>query len=345
MNGNVETVKVGIAGLGRSGWNIHARLLDMLPDQFRITAVCDKKPERCSEAKDRFGCNTYIDFNKFLQDQGAELVVIAVPSFLHADYSIQALKAGKSVVCEKPMATSLAEADKMIRTSARTGRLLTIFQNRRYSKQFLSVKNVIDSGKLGRIVMIRISVHWFRRRWDWQTLRSYGGGELRNSAPHYLDMALILFGDQKPELFVDIQKTLTLGDTEDHVKIILKAAGAPTIEVEITNACAYPQPWLVMGTQGGLCGTSEKIQWKYFDPNELIEREVSTEPTPDRSYNYEELPLIEEDCNDVSPNSGWEDFYKDLYKTLRRNAPLAVTPESVRRQMWIIDQCEKMCPL
>ena len=334
-------VSVGIAGLGRSGWGIHARAFAELADKYRVLAVFDPIEERRLEAVHKFACKAYSDLDQLIGDDEIELAVIATPSYLHAPQTIKALKARKKVVCEKPMAPSLTEADDMIEVAGNTGSLLTIFQNRRYDPDFLKLREVIESGKLGRIVLVKISSHSFGRRWDWQTLKKLGGGELRNTGPHAIDQALQLFGQEEPKVFCDLQRTLTLGDAEDHVKIVLKGPQSPTIDIEVTRACAYPQNrWLVMGTRGGLAGNTSSLEWRYFDPNDLPSRQVATEPTPGRSYNWEEIPWKEETW-EVSANymSGALAFYEELYNTLRHGAPLAVTPESVRRVMWVIERC------
>lgn len=338
-------VKVGIAGLGRSGWGIHARVFEKFTDMYTVAAVFDPIEERLLEAVDRFGCKAYSDFDLLIGDDEVELVVVATPSCLHAPQTIKALKAGRKVVCEKPMATSLAEADAMIEAAKNRGNLLTIFQNLRYAPDFLKIKEVIRSGTLGRIVLIKMSWHSFGRRWDWQTLRKFGGGSLRNNGPHAIDQALQLLGGKEPEVFCDLQRTLTLGDAEDHVKVILRAPESPMIDMEITSACAYPQnSWLIMGTQGGLTGSASFLKWKYFDHEDLPPRQVDTKPTPDRSYNREEIPWKEETW-DAGGNykSGDFTFYEELYRTLRHGAPLSITPESVRRVMWVIEKCRGSC--
>src|SRR5207302_873250 len=130
-----------------------------------------------------------------------------------------------------------------------------------------------------------------------------------------------------------------------HVKVILHAPGAPTMDLEFSNACAYPQDtWLVMGTRGGLTGSHGHLRWKYVDPGLLPPRQVSAEPTPDRSYNREELPWVEETC-DVSKETYTDSnkrLYAELYATLRQGAPLAITPESIRRQVAVLDRCREL---
>src|SRR5215211_2167220 len=132
-----SVVNVGIVGLGRSGWDIHARTLSTLKSQFRVTTVTDSRPERNQEAVQSLGCRAHPDFAALLDDQDVELVVIATPSHVHAAQVMEALARGKHVVCEKPMALSAADADRMIEAAERGSRLLTVFHNMRYWPDFL----------------------------------------------------------------------------------------------------------------------------------------------------------------------------------------------------------------
>ena len=340
-------VKIGIAGLGRTGWNNHARALEQIKDKFTITAVSDTMESRLKEAHEKFNCKTYNNIDDLISDNDIEVVVIATPSHLHEQHTIKALQAGKNVVCEKPMADSLDAVDKMISAAKKYNTLLTVFQNRRYMPSFRKIREIIDSGILGRIVEIKITAHSFGRRWDWQTLKKFGGGTLNNTGAHYVDLALLLFGENEPEIFCHLDKALTLGDAEDHCKVILKGKNSPLIDVEITSACAYPQDrWLIMGTSGGLAGNEQELHWKFVDFSKLPERKVQTEPTPDRSYNSEQLPWQEQSWQrPQNIPSEQIAFYNDLYETLRNNAPLAITPESVRRQIEVLQKCHTLCPI
>jgi predicted dehydrogenase len=339
---------VAIAGLGRAGWGVQVPALEALTEQYRVVSVYDPNPQRQADARTRLGCRTHADFADVLSDDEVELVVLATPSHLHADMAIASLRAGKNVIVEKPFATDLADTDRMISAAGQTGRLLTGSQNYRYVADFLKVREVIASGVLGRIVQVRINWHWFRRRWDWQTLKEFGGGSLNNDGSHALDQALLLLGDAEPDVFAHLERTpLSSGDAEDHVKIVLKAPGAPLIDLEFSNAVAYPQEmWLVMGTQGGLAGSHGELRWRYFDPAAVPPRPVSREPTPDRSYNREQLPWIEETCDlGESHTESNKRLYRDLYATLREGAPLAVTPASIRRQIALLEKCRELSPV
>ena len=175
-----DVIRVGIAGLGRSGWGIHARLLEPLNDLYQVVAAADVDEGRQQEMINRFGCRAYSDISSLIQDPEVELVVNALPSHLHPSGSIEALEAGKHVVCEKPMAIRVSDADQMMDAARKADRLLAIFQIRRYAADFQKVQEIIASGKLGRIVMIRLAWQGFGRRWDWQTLQRYDGGSLNN---------------------------------------------------------------------------------------------------------------------------------------------------------------------
>ncbi|MDQ3541467.1 MAG: Gfo/Idh/MocA family oxidoreductase [Chloroflexota bacterium] len=347
-HGAESVIGVGIAGLGRAGWGLHARILEALPEKYRVVAACDPLESRRDEAQARFDCPTYSDVADFLGDASVELVVVAMPSHLHADLSIEALRRGKHVLVEKPFATNLEDVDRMIAAATQAGKVLSGSQNRRYESDFLKVREVIETGKLGRIVQLRVAWHRFQRRWDWQTLTEFGGGSLANEGPHVIDQALALFHASEPEVFCHMDHTpLSLGDAEDHVKVILRAPGEPLIDLEFTNACAYPQEqWLVMGTQGSLTGSHGKYRWRYIEPALLPERELSRDATPDRSYNREELAWIEESSDLSAEPFGMSHrrLYLDLYLTLREGKPLAITPESIRRQLSVMDKCRQVAP-
>jgi len=344
---NDRQVKVGVAGLGRSGWDIHVSMIRQLPEKYQIVAVADLLPERREEAATQIGCRTYDNFDQLLEDAEVELVVVAVPSYLHSEYAIKALKAGKAVVCEKPMATSLEKADEMIAVAKVTGSTLAPFQNRRYSPDFREVRRVIDSGVLGRIVTIRLAYHAFKRRWDWQTLQEFGGGSLNNTCPHPIDRALALMGDKTPQVFCKRDRVLTLGDADDYVKIVLSAEGAPTIEIEVTDNVAYPQPaWFVAGTRGGLSGSTKKLDWRFVRQQEFPPREVDKRSPPDRGYNKEDLVWHEGSWDLASDETPGElGYYIDLYDCLTKGAPLPIDLQTVRRQMWVMEECRRQAPL
>lgn len=344
-NGTDRVVRVGIDGLGRAGWHLHGETLAGLPETYRVVAVSDPLIERHQEAQVRFDCRCFVGLQDLLEDDEVELVVVAVPSHLHAEHAIRALEAGKHVLVEKPMADNLADADRMLQAADQAGKILTVNQNYRYTPDFVTIRDVLASGKLGRIILVRMAWHTFARRWDWQTVKDLGGGQLNNAGAHAVDRALLLLGDAEPEVTCHAERTpLFAGDAESHVKIILRADGAPMIDIELTNACAYPQDeWLIMGTQGGLSGSYHRLRWKYYDPGLLPRRTARRGPTSARSYNKEELPWRQVVCDlSADPGAGHRQVYLNLHGTLREGKPLAITPQSVRRQIAVLETCRRV---
>jgi scyllo-inositol 2-dehydrogenase (NADP+) len=275
-----------------------------------------------------------------------ELVVVATPNAFHTEHALRALQSHKHVVVEKPVALSCADMDRLIAMSKKQGRYAIPFQQRRYEPTFCKVKEIAQSGLLGRIINIRICWHGFKRRWDWQTLKEFSGGSLNNNGPHLLDHALEFLPEGvEPEVFCDLQRGLSLGDAEDHVKIVLKAEGAPTIDLELSDAVAFPQDrWLISGTSGGLTGTESKLHWKWVDWAQMPVREVEKTPPPNRDYNSEKLTWSEDRWEAPAKFNATDAFYDDLYRTLRHDAPPVITLESVRRRIAVMEQCRKLYP-
>ncbi|MGH2354681.1 MAG: Gfo/Idh/MocA family protein [Chloroflexota bacterium] len=343
MSASGRPVHVGIAGLGRSGWGIHARTIQGMPERFRVVAAMDALPERQEEARRALGCRAHADFEALLRDDEVEVVVVSMPNRLHAEYAQRALAAGRHVVVEKPFALTAAEADRTIEAARRAGKVVVPFQNRRYEPHFQQVQAVVASGVLGELLLVRLCSHSFARRWDWQTLLKYGGGQLSNNGPHVLDQAVQFLGEGEVELFADLRNGLSSGDAEDHAVVMMKAQTGPTVHVEVTTCAALPlDRWQILGTGGGLRGTSDELTWRWVDWGAMPPRPVDEAPTPDRSYNRETLAWQEGSWKgERGGTSDNQAFYADFYRTLREGAPLAITPESARRHVEILERCRQ----
>src|SRR5690606_17389909 len=132
-----DQVRVGILGLGRSGWNIHAAGLRDLTDQFRVVAVADALAERREEAARDFGAATYTEPEQLLADDQVELVVVATPSHTHVPLGVAALQAGKHVIVEKPMGETVEDIDRLTEAAEAAGKVVTCFQNNRFEPSLL----------------------------------------------------------------------------------------------------------------------------------------------------------------------------------------------------------------
>ena len=341
MAGN--EIAIGILGLGRSGWSIHAVGLKDHPG-YRVSAVADPVPERRKEAEETFGCAAYETPQGVIQDPNVEVVVVATPSHTHVSLAIEALAAGKHVVVEKPMAESVREIDEMIAAARRAGRLLTCYQPRRFDADFVKIKEWIDTGRIGKVVMIRRGTYLYQRRADWQMLRKFGGGELSNTGPHLIDQVLLLLGEGELDVYADLQHTVGAGDAEDHVKVVIRSSSGAVADVEITRCCAIPQPeWVIMGTYGTVLGNRGELQLKYLDPSRLPELTVDEGPAAGRRYGTgEQIEWFEEQWKPEGRVNQVKSFYDTLYASVREGKPLFVTPESVRRQIGVIERAREV---
>lgn len=350
MAADKKVLNVAVIGQGRSGLNIHCAHFRN-DDRYKIVAIVDPLEERQTHAKEQFGCDVHADWRELLKRDDLDLVVNATPSHLHPPVTTKLLKHGFNVVSEKPLARRAADVDQMIQAAEQSGAIFTIYQQSRYAPYFQQVRKVIDSGVLGRIVMIKIAFNGFARRWDWQTVQEYNGGNLLNTGPHPLDQALQLFGPGQPNVFCLMDRANTFGDAEDFAKIILSGAGHPTIDLEISSCDAYSlYTYHVHGTQGGLTGSTTQLKWKYYKPEEAPEQKLIREPLPGQAYCKEDLPMQEETWT-VPPKdsdlfqSMSMSYYTDLYKTLTEGAPLKIHPNQVRRQIEVIEECHRQAPL
>jgi predicted dehydrogenase len=311
-------------------------------------AVADPIEERRKQAETELGCTPYADYREMLERKDLDLVINATPSHLHVPVTLEIMDAGFNVLCEKPLARRASDVDRLIAKAKERGILFAIFQQSRFAPYFLQVKKVIGSGVLGRIVMVKIAFNGFGRRWDWQTLQEFDGGNLLNTGPHPLDQALQLFGtDTMPHITSIMDRALTFGDAEDHVKLLMSGEGRPTIDLEISSCDAYPSfTYKVHGTKGGLSGNTRHIDWKYFKPEEAPEQHLTREPLPGRAYCTDKLKWYERSWDVPESQAdlfGYmaKRFYGNLYDALTKGAPLEITPDQVRRQIAVIEECHR----
>jgi scyllo-inositol 2-dehydrogenase (NADP+) len=350
----MKTIRVAIIGQGRSGRDIHGAHLLKDKGRYRVVAVSDLFEDRRRRAVEDFGCDACADYRELLKRKDLDLVVNATPSNLHVPVTLEFLKAGFNVLCEKPFAPRVADVDRMIAAARKSGTLLAVYQQSRNARYFAQVQKVIASGVLGRIVQISISFSGFGRRWDWQTLQEMNGGNLLNTGPHPLDQALVLFGEGMPRVHCYMDRANTFGDAEDYVKLILSGEGHPVIDIEISSCQTYTgATYNVQGTRGGMKTTMSEAEWKYFKLSEAPRQKLIRAPlrTAEGKPTYcaetlkwhagkWKVPPSEADLFDsISAR-----FYRMLYRALTQGAPLQITPQQVRRQIAVIEEAQRQNP-
>ncbi len=362
MSATDHVIRVGIAGQGRSGYCIHVAYLREMQGQFRIAAVADQLAERRRDVEQEFGARTYADYKEMIRAGGFDLFINALPTPLHVSATIEALQAGYHVLCEKPMAATVEEFDRMAATATAAQRILAPFQNNRFQPFFMKMQEVIASGVLGKILYIRSDWGHFARRWDWQTFQCNLGGALLNTGPHALDQALALMGwAEAPQVFCRMYCHNTLGgDADDLCALTLHAEGGPLVEINLSAYLAYPHRdmYSVSGTLGGMTASWDNVRWKYYDSAQAPKQEIWKPWSLNRAYPNEELPWVEKcwQLGDEQKTSttgytlkslpiGPATIYGNLYDALLNHAQLLVALSQVRRQIAVIEECRRQNPL
>ena len=182
------TIGVGLIGYGLGGAVFHAPLIQACPGlSLRAVATRRQGPE---------GIRTEPDPRRLIDDPGLPLIVIVTPNESHFPLARAALESGKHVVIDKPFVPTVAEADALIGLAREKGRVLSVFQNRRWDGDFLTVRDLVDSGRLGEIMLAEL--HWDRFRLGlrpgWKDAAAAGTGLLYDLGSHLVDQALRLFG-------------------------------------------------------------------------------------------------------------------------------------------------------
>lgn len=349
---NSSRIRVGVVGLGRSGYGIHLKAIQRLQQSYELVAVADSWSERRAAVANEHGVNSYDSIEALLRDPRVELVTIAVPNHLHVSQALTAIAARKHVICEKPFGISSRDADLMIGAAHAAGVRLAAFQNRRYEATFQKVCSVVSSRVLGRIVQMRMNWSAFGRRWDWQTLKEFEGGQLNNNGPHAVDQALHLLAaagvtdDEKLAVAAEMKQTIGAGDAEDHVSVNFRDVRQQvTLDLELFSTQAFPSDrWTVCGTLGALRGDMTSLEWKWLEPQNLVPREADRLPFVDRSYCQEALAWKKERYDATDKFSDWARlFYEDHASCIRLGHPSVISTASARAVTRMIERIRESC--
>ncbi|RCH54234.1 oxidoreductase [Mucilaginibacter hurinus] len=188
-------IVAGLMAFGMSGRVFHAPFLSTSPD-FKLKAVVERNQKKAHEIYPDIVSYTSID--ELLQDDEIELVVVNTPSYTHYDYTKQALNAGKHVLLEKPAAATSAEAKELFDLAAKLGLKLMVYQNRRWDSGFLSVKEVVESGRLGDLIEVHLRFDRYKPAIGPKLFKETAGfaanGVAYDLGPHLIDNAIALFG-------------------------------------------------------------------------------------------------------------------------------------------------------
>ncbi len=204
---DIKTIRVGIIGCGGIANGKHMPALKAVKN-CEMVAFCDIIEERATKAAEKYGiegAKVYTDYKKLLSDKSIDVVHVCTPNRSHSFITVDALEAGKHVMCEKPMAINSAEAKKMLDAAKRTGKLLTIGYQGRFRANSLYMKKEAEAGTFGEIYYAKATALRRRAVPTWGVfLNEYeqGGGPLIDIGTHALDLTLWMMNNYKPKYCV-----------------------------------------------------------------------------------------------------------------------------------------------
>ena len=187
----------GLIGCGRIAKR-HAEIIKKT-ENANLIAVCDIDSAKATIFGNEFSAKTFNTIDKLLLNSEIDIVSICTPNGLHAIHSIKALKAGKHVLCEKPMAINVVDCGEMIKAAEKANKRLFIIKQNRYNPPVVAVKEAIENGKLGNINSIQLSCFWNRNedyyKNSWKGTKDLDGGTLYTQFSHFVDLLYYLIGD------------------------------------------------------------------------------------------------------------------------------------------------------
>jgi len=328
-------IRVGLIGFGLAGQAFHAPVILGVPG-MELACILERHGSRAQERYPKVRVARTLD--EMLSDKTIGLCVVATPNDSHFSYSKACLEAGRDVVVDKPFTPTMAEAEQLVRLAAERGRLLTVYQDRRWDGIFRTVKKVLAAGELGEIAEFEERYDRFRLQAKpnaWRERADFpAAGVLWDLGPHLIDQALVLFGEPETITASAFCQRATSA-IDDAFDLLMEY---PRLRAELrARIIAYaPGPHvLIHGTRGSFV--------KYgMDPQEEILRSPTCPDGdkwgPDWGLEPEErwgtLSLVSGETRRVKTERGdYRLFYANVRDAIEKRAPLDVTPEHALRVM------------
>ncbi len=330
--------KIGIVGFGGMG-NWHRETIETI-DNIQVAGVYDIDEVRMSYAKD-CGLHTYNSLEDLLVDKSIDLVLVSTPNHVHKQVAIQAMKAGKNVICEKPVTMNLRELSELIAVAKETGVFLTVHQNRRWDEDFLTMKEVFESKKLGEIYRIESRVHGSRGiPGDWRQEKECGGGMVLDWGVHLLDQILLLMGDIKLKKIYATTTNITNQVVDDGftAHLIFESGLEAMVEVGTSNFISLPR-WYMLGQDGTAIIEDWNMEGRVVRAIGKGETDIvpvrtaagitkTMAPRRDDTISTERLPLVKSDVRD---------FYNNVIKVLEGKEESKIRLPEVMRVMRLME--------
>ena len=333
-------LNVGLIGFGLAGRVFHAPLIHANPD-LRLTHIVQRHGD---EAEKKYPQAKLLrDADELFSEKSIDLVVVATPNTSHFELAAKALSAGKHVVVDKPFAVTSADADKLIDLARKMGRVISAFQNRRWDGDFLTVRQILDQKRLGRLAEYESRFDRFRpalKPGAWREEAIPGSGVLFDLGSHLIDQAIVLFG--RPQgIFADLRSQRDRAVAVDSFEVHL-AYPALKVTLKAGSLVCEPSPrFTLYGTQGSYLKFG-------LDPQEEALKQGGSPAQPNWGSEPEEAWGTLTNCNgnltrEKYPTLAgcYPEYYKNIYEAITGKAELAVKPEQAKEVIRLIELAEQ----
>ena len=269
-------LKFAIVGCGRIAKR-HSELLgqNQIKDAC-LVAVCDTDKQKADTIANQFNISSYTDMHLMMQSENIDVVTVLTESGYHSKHVVELAQYGKHIVVEKPMALTLKDADKMIRACDENGCKLFVVKQNRFNVPVVKLKNALDQGRFGKLVMGTIRVRWSRdqayydQAW-WRGRWDMDGGVLTNQASHHIDLLEYMMGDVE-SVFAKSTTALVDIEAEDTGIVLLKFKNGALGIIEATTAIRPKDlegSISILGEKGtveiGGFAVNKMIHWNFVD--------------------------------------------------------------------------------
>ena len=333
-------INVGLIGFGLAGRAFHAPVIRAVHG-LRLAAIVQRTGNEAAELYPDVRIVRTVE--ELLAISDIRLVVIATPNGTHYSIAQQCLAAGREVVVDKPLTPTLDEARDLVRFAQEKGRLLTVYQNRRYDGDFQALRQIVTSGRLGRIVRLESNYDRFRARLKanaWRERSGPGTGILFDLAPHLIDHALVLFG--VPEaVTADIRIEREHAVTDDSFDLTLHYTGGLRAVLRATMLAAVARPRFVLhGTSGAYVKDAFDVQEPKLRAGRLPWNETPAEAEQEENSGI--LTLVDENGKTTERRvppapADYRAYYANIRDTLLGTAAPAVTPQHALDVMQVLE--------
>jgi len=252
MNDLKNNIKVGLIGYGMAGGVFHAPIISCVPG-LELLKIRETKEDNIVDAKSRYPTVEIVDNSiQIFEDSSIDLVVIATPNTSHYNLAKEVINTGKHVVVDKPFTITTKEADHLIELAAIKNKIISVFHNRRWDSDFLTVKKIIESRVLGNLVEVEIHFDRFRnfiKENAWREEDLPGSGILYDLGSHLIDQSQVLFGLPE-EVTADIRIQRPGGKSVDNFELILHY---PNLKVTLKAGMLVKEPgphYILYGDMG-----------------------------------------------------------------------------------------------